>query len=109
MDFNDLEEPDRRVDSLIDFIKAEGDAELHSWAIEALAGGLGVDAVIVEGQTPAKRLRALGDVLGGRLALAINAAPGDAAGLVEAVLKGLLTGLRGDLPEPVSEAGRRGP
>ncbi|MCA9526000.1 MAG: hypothetical protein KC549_06845 [Myxococcales bacterium] len=104
----ELDEPDRRIDALIDYFADDGDDALRAWAVEALAGGLGVDAVVVEGESAARRLRALGDALGGRLALAIYQTPEQGPRLVEAVLEGLLVGLRDGPPEPVSEVVRRG-
>ena len=94
MPLTDLHEPDRRIDTLIDYIEADGDTALRTWAVEALAGGLGVDAVVAEGDTPDARLRALGEALGGRVALALALAPEDADKLVRAALEGYLRGLR---------------
>ena len=92
----DIHEPDRRVDELIDFVEAAREPGLAQWAVEAVAGGLGVDAVVVQGDGQEDQLEALGEALGGRLALALDGGSGDdRLGIVGAVLAGFLRGFRG--------------
>ena len=44
----ELEEPYRRVDQLVGWLLEEDDEELSRWAIETLAGGLGLLAVVTD-------------------------------------------------------------
>jgi len=42
----ELDEPDRWVDALVDFIRRRRERGLDRWAVEALAGGLGVPVAV---------------------------------------------------------------
>jgi hypothetical protein len=96
MPHNDLHEPDRRVDALIDYIEGDGDPDLPVWAVEALSGGLGVDVAVTQGDGPVEVLEGLSEALGGRVALAIDVEGRDAGPrIMAAVLEGFLRGLRG--------------
>lgn len=66
MFYADLDEPDRRLDALIDIIEGEAEPGLGGWAVEALAEGLGVDAVVLQGDA-LQRLQALSYALGAEI------------------------------------------
>lgn len=44
---DDIHEPDRRLDHLVDYLEAENDPELDKWAVEALADARGLHAPVV--------------------------------------------------------------
>lgn len=96
MPTTDLHEPDRRIDRIIQFIEDDGDPDLPAWAVEALAGGLGVDVAVAAGNGPGEALEALAEALGSRVALAEAGEGRDASRRIrEAVLAGFLRGVRG--------------
>ena len=89
-----FEPADALLDALIDHIESDDDHFLQgAWAVEALADGLGVDVILLEGEGNVERMEALGEALGSRLVVMQATGGVSASDLVTATITGLLRGL----------------
>jgi hypothetical protein len=87
----DAEEPDRRVDALADWV-VQHEPGLAKWAIEALAGALWLDVLVLDDDDLA-RVRGLGEALGDAIRYAHRIHGTPLRDLVGAALEGVLTAL----------------
>lgn len=88
-----LNEPDRRVDDLIDWISTQNEPGLAQWAVEALAGGVGVEIAVVVGDDDVDRVRSLAETLGDTVVLAHARGGEDQNRLVQTAIAGFVAAL----------------
>lgn len=77
----DPSEPDRRVDRIIDFVEEQDEPGLAVWAVEAFAGGLGVEALVIYPDDPLGRVHSLVIALADALTIALAELPPDGCDL----------------------------